>query len=251
MAIALIADAHLGGPGGPAGPMVEQLRALPASGCERLLLLGDLFHVWVGDRRYETEDIRSVVGELRRLRAAGIWVGYVEGNRDFFLDASPYADAFDLLAAEIAVECTGRRFLAVHGDGLNERDRRYRFWRWLSKSPPSRTLFRRLPGPLARKMVHGTERRLARTNFRHKSRIPDEVVRSYAQRRLREGYDVVLLGHFHEERRYRLEGGEAWILPAWYVRPQVLWLEAYASDERVAERVAEEDAQRGVEALPR
>jgi UDP-2,3-diacylglucosamine hydrolase len=222
--VALIADAHLGGPGGPGAPLAGQLRALPGLGCDRLLLLGDLFQVWVGDRRYETEDVRVVVGALRELRRAGVWVGYVEGNRDFFLDGSVYADAFDELATEIALECDGRRVLAVHGDGLNERDRRYRFWRWLSKSSPSRLLFRRLPGPVARFLVGGTERRLARTNFRHKQRIPDEVIRRYAQARLREGYDLVLLGHFHEERLYRLEGGEARILPAWYERPEVLWL---------------------------
>ncbi|HVS65900.1 MAG TPA: hypothetical protein VMT85_20630 [Thermoanaerobaculia bacterium] len=236
MSVALIADAHLGGPGGAAGPMIDQLQSLPACGCERLLLLGDLFHVWVGDPRYETADIRRVVAALRALRAAGVWIGYVEGNRDFFLDTSPYADAFDVLGTEIVLESDGLRFLAVHGDGLNDRDRRYRFWRWLSKSRPSRALFRRLPSSLARTMVHGTERRLARTNFRHKTRIPDQVIRSYAQSRLREGYDVVLLGHFHEERRYALDGGQAWILPAWYERPEVLWLDALAASQPLVEQ---------------
>jgi UDP-2,3-diacylglucosamine pyrophosphatase LpxH len=225
--VALIADAHLSGPGGPASRMVEQLRALRGQGCERLLFLGDLFHVWVGDPRYETADIGLVVAELRDLRARGLWIGYVEGNRDFFLGTSPYADAFDVLATEIALEHAGKRYLAVHGDGLNERDRRYRFWRWLSKSRPSRALFRRLPGSLARSLVHGTEQRLARTNFRHKKHIPDDVIRAYARGRLQEGYDVVLLGHFHEERRYVHDRGEAWILPAWYERPEVLWLERH------------------------
>ncbi|HVS14657.1 MAG TPA: UDP-2,3-diacylglucosamine diphosphatase [Thermoanaerobaculia bacterium] len=230
MSVALIADAHLGGPGGPAEPLAEQLRALPRQGCDRLLLLGDLFHVWVGDRRYETEEIRVVVAALRELRRAAVWIGYVEGNRDFFLAGSPYADVFDALGTELALECCGRHVLAVHGDGLNDRDRRYRFWRWLSKSGPSRALFRRLPGPLARALVGGTERRLARTNFRHKHRIPDEVIRRYAQRRLDEGYELVLLGHFHEERRYPLVGGEARILPAWYERPEVVWLSELIGD---------------------
>ena len=61
MPIALIADAHLSGPGGPAGPLVEQLRALPDQGCRRLVLMGDLFQAWVGFRSFETEDVRAVV----------------------------------------------------------------------------------------------------------------------------------------------------------------------------------------------
>ena len=36
--VALIADAHLSGPGGPAGPLVAQLRDLPGQGCSRLVL---------------------------------------------------------------------------------------------------------------------------------------------------------------------------------------------------------------------
>jgi UDP-2,3-diacylglucosamine pyrophosphatase LpxH len=218
---AIVADAHLGGPGGAAGPLLEQLRELPAAGCERLVVLGDLFHVWVGDRRYETAEITAGVAALRELRRRGVWVGYVEGNRDFFLAQSPYRDAFDELGRELALQHQGTRCLFVHGDGLNQRDVRYRFWRWLSKSGPSRFLFRRLPGTLARGIVTRTERRLGRTNFRHKSRIPDEVIASFAARRLREGYDLVLLGHFHEERTYDLPGGQARIVDAWFRDPRL------------------------------
>jgi UDP-2,3-diacylglucosamine pyrophosphatase LpxH len=219
--IAIVADAHLGGPGGSAAPLVDQLRRLPDMGCERLVILGDLFHVWVGDQRYETPEIVSAVAALRELRRRGVWIGYVEGNRDFFLARSPYRDAFDEIGLELVVQYRGRRCLFVHGDGLNSRDVRYRFWRWLSKSPPSRLLFRRLPGSLARRIVAGTERRLGRTNFRHKERIPDEVITSYAARRLREGYDLLLLGHFHEPRRYRVAGGEAQIVEAWFHEPRL------------------------------
>jgi UDP-2,3-diacylglucosamine pyrophosphatase LpxH len=219
--IAVVADAHLGGPGGAAEPLLEQLRGLMRSGCERLVVLGDLFHVWVGDQRYETPEISAMVGTLRALRRSGVWVGYVEGNRDFFLGESPYRDAFDELGRELAFRHRGVRCLFVHGDGLNQRDVRYLFWRWLSKSAPSRLLFRRLPGPLARSIVARTERRLGRTNFRHKSRIPDMVISRSAARRMREGYDLLLLGHFHEERRYPVPGGEARIVDAWFRDPRL------------------------------
>src|ERR1700681_2799297 len=93
--IALLADAHLSGAGGPAGPLVEQLAALPAAGCGRLLVMGDLFQAWVGYRRFETPDVTAMVAALRRLRERGLRIDYIEGNRDFFLAGSPYADAFD------------------------------------------------------------------------------------------------------------------------------------------------------------
>ncbi len=225
MSVALLADAHIGGPGGDAGPLVEQLEALPAH-CERLVLLGDLFQVWVGARRYETEEIRRVMGALAGLARRGVRLDYIEGNRDFFLAGSPYAGVFTSIGGELAFAVGERRYLAVHGDGLNERDRQYLFWRWLSKSVPSRWLMRHLPARLARWAVRRTEYQLARTNFRHKVRVPEEAILRYAGRRLAEGHDVLLLGHFHEERRWELPVGSVWLVDAWFRSRRIEWLPA-------------------------
>lgn len=223
-AVAIVADAHLSGPGGPAGPLVEQLAALPAQGCRRLVLMGDLFQAWVGFESFETDDVRALVAALRDLRRQGVEIDYVEGNRDFFLAGSPYADAFDRVVLETAFEVGGVRYLAVHGDGLNDLDRKYRFWRWLSKSAAVRHLVRHTPRRLAHRMVHSTEARLSRTNFKHRAALPEAAIRAYAERRLAEGYDVLLLGHFHEPRIWRVPGGEVRLLDAWFRSRAVEWL---------------------------
>jgi UDP-2,3-diacylglucosamine hydrolase len=222
--IAIIADAHLSGPGGPAGPLVAQLASLPAQGCRRLVLMGDLFQAWVGFESFETDDVRALVAALRDLRRQGVVVEYVEGNRDFFLAGGPYADAFDRVALETTFEVAGVRYLAVHGDGLNDRDRKYRFWRWLSKSAPVRLLVRCTPRRLAHRMVHSTEARLSRTNFKHRAALPEAAIRAYAAQRLAEGYDVLLLGHFHEPRIWQVPGGEVRLLDAWFRSRAVEWL---------------------------
>lgn len=224
MSIALIADAHLSGPGGPAGPLVAQLEALSGAGCRHLVLMGDLFQAWVGFRSFETPDVAAVVSALRALRNQGVRVEYVEGNRDFFLAGSPYEEAFDRVALETSFEVDGVRYLAVHGDGLNDKDWKYRFWRWLSKSAPLRFLVRSIPRGLAHRMVHSTERRLSQTNFKHRAALPEEAIRRYAERRLAEGYDVLLLGHFHEPRVWKVQGGEVRLLDAWFRSRAVEWL---------------------------
>jgi UDP-2,3-diacylglucosamine pyrophosphatase LpxH len=221
---AIIADAHVGGPGGPAGPLVAQLRELPARGCRRLVLMGDLFQAWIGFPRFETADIAAVAAALRDLRRQGIEIDYVEGNRDFFLAGSPYADAFDRVGLETSFTADGVRYLAVHGDGLNDRDWKYNFWRKLSKSAPTRFLVGHIPRALAHRMVHGTERRLSQTNFKHKAALPEEPIRRYAERRLAEGYDVLLLGHFHEPRVWQVPGGEVRLLDAWFRSRAVEWV---------------------------
>lgn len=223
MPVAVVADAHLGGPGGDAGPLVEQLEALSERDCERLVLLGDMMQAWIGFERFETDEVRELVAVLRRLRARGIPVHYVEGNRDFFLDRSPYADAFATLGTEYAFTTDGVRYLVVHGDGLDERDRQYHLWRKLSKSALSRLVVGRIPHRFAQRLVRSTEARLSYTNMKHKREIPEDVVRRYGERRLAEGYDVLLLGHFHEPRRYEVPGGEVRILDAWFHSHRVEW----------------------------
>jgi UDP-2,3-diacylglucosamine pyrophosphatase LpxH len=149
---------------------------------------------------------------------------YVEGNRDFFLARGGYRDAFDSVGDEIAFASGGVRYLCVHGDGLNDRDRQYLAWRWLSKSAPVRAVIRHLPKRLVLPLVTSTERRLSGTNFKHKARVPEAPIRRYAERRLAEGHDVLLLGHFHEPHVWRVTGGEIRLLDAWFHGRQMEWL---------------------------
>jgi len=228
MAVAIVADAHVGGPGGPVEPLLEQLDGLVAEGTrkpERVVLLGDLFQVWVGFDQYETPEIRRFLDLVARVRAAGVPVHYIEGNRDFFLTRGRASRrAFDSIGGELAFETAGLRYLAVHGDGLNDRDRQYLAWRWLSKSAPSRVVLRHLPRSVVGRFVRSTERRLTGTNFKHKARIPEEAIRRYGAKRLAEGHDVLLLGHFHEARTWRVTGGEIRLLEAWFSSRRVEWV---------------------------
>jgi len=224
MAVAILADAHLGGPGGEPEPLLAQLREIRERGAERLVLLGDLFQVWVGFARYETPAVRRFVAEVQAVRAAGIPVHYIEGNRDFFLAAGPYRETFDSIGDELAFESGRLRYLAVHGDGLNDRDRQYLAWRWLSKSPPSRFALAHVPRRLVGRFVAATERRLTDTNFKHKARIPEAAIRRWGERRIGEGHDVVLLGHFHQPCTLQVQGGEIRLLDAWFRSRRVEWV---------------------------
>ncbi len=233
--VALVADAHLGGYGGAADRLVDQLERLPEEGCGRLVLLGDIFHVWVGARQFETAEIRRVHRVFQELAAAGIRLDYVEGNRDFFLADSPYAEPFETISTEVAIESGGRRYLALHGDGINRSDRQYLFWRWLSKSALSRFLILHTPASIADWALNRTEASLARTNFEHRQRIPQEAIRRFAERELERGFDEIVLGHYHQPLTLRVDGGTVRILDAWFESQRVEWLDQLEA-ERDPER---------------
>jgi UDP-2,3-diacylglucosamine hydrolase len=222
MAIAVIADCHVGGEGGAVDPLVAQLDALAPGSCERLVLLGDVFLAWMGLRRFETPQIRLFLDAVGRLRRRGVPVTYIEGNRDFYL-RSTYGDDFDGIVDRFAFEAGGRRFLAVHGDGLDPTDRQYRFWRFLSKNPVSRLVARLVPTSLGQRIVERTERRLAETNFRHKIRVPEAALVAFARRELAAGCDTVLYGHYHDPQVWTLPQGEVRVLEAWFHERRIHW----------------------------
>ena len=214
-AVAVFADAHLGQVEGDADDFLAALEGVRRDGVRTVVLLGDIFHYFFGDPRLETPVHRRVIDAWRGLKASGVAVRYVEGNRDFFLEGSPLADAFSKYGVTDGLAVGGKTFAFVHGDRVNTADLPYRFWRVVSKNPVSRALLKVVPGPMARAIVAKTEARLYRSNFRHKCVLPEEALLAEARRAQAAGYDQVLVGHFHVARVLSSPGGVAQVLPAW------------------------------------
>ena len=213
--MAVFADAHLGQVEGDVDDFLAALDEVVGRGFRTVVLLGDIFHYFIGSGKLETPLIRRVVSAWDGLAAKGVELRYVEGNRDFFLRGTRWARAFAACGDTDGLQVGSRRFAFVHGDRINTRDLPYRFWRRLSKNPVSRAALALIPGPLARAIVVRTEARLYRTNFRHKRVLPDRELVREAVRVRAAGYDELLVGHFHVERLYEEEGALARILPAW------------------------------------
>lgn len=211
--IAVLADSHLGPSPAAVEPFRRALGQMRSRGAGALYLLGDVFHYLVADRKFSTPGLALFLESIREFRAAGGRVVYVEGNRDFFLRGSYLEPEFDAVAERATFRSGPVSFFLTHGDTINARDWPYRFWRFVSKSRVSWLVMKLLPASAANRIVASMERRLADTNFRHKSRLPVEMIERFARRRRAEGYDVVLLGHFHEAWRGAWDGAAAEIVP--------------------------------------
>ncbi len=213
--VAVFADAHLGQAEGDGDDFLAALQDVAARGFGTIVLLGDIFHYFIGSAKLETPLIRKVLSGWDELAKRGLSLRYIEGNRDFFLRGTRWARAFVAYGDTDGLLVGGRRYAFVHGDRVNTRDLPYRFWRHVSKNAGSRAALELIPGPLARRIVQKTEARLYRTNFRHKRTLPEAELRREGDRARAAGYDELLVGHFHVERLYEGDGVVTRILPAW------------------------------------
>jgi UDP-2,3-diacylglucosamine hydrolase len=186
----------------------------------RIVFMGDLFNVWIAGGGLEPPHQAAVVERMRGLRRRGIVVHYLEGNRDYWVGRHHTGTAVDEASTEGLVEHVGgHRIWAAHGDLVNVEDRQYRAWRRLSRSAPVGLVFRLLPSSRRVRAAESIERRMRGTNLEYKRDFPERLVSEYARCRFDEGYDVVVLGHFHVERDIEVDGerasGRVLVLPEW------------------------------------
>jgi UDP-2,3-diacylglucosamine hydrolase len=216
--VLIVADAHLGSTPGDVEAFVAFLDGEPAAG--HLVLLGDLFDLWIGAPRLQTPAHLRVLEALRRRRTRGARLWYVEGNRDYFLGRAFCPDPFERVAVEaLELDIGGARARFEHGDRINTADRGYQRWRRFSRSAPVRGAFAALPARVAARLSAWLERRMRATNLPHRAHFPEDLCRARATRVFEAGFDRFFLGHFHRGWDWRARSGErscrAVVVPAW------------------------------------
>lgn len=224
--IYVIGDSHIGLSDGDELKMVAWLDRLAQRNPRALYLNGDVFHYYIGDPKFITSSVTSFFSKLRELRDRGIEIHYVEGNRDFFLENSIAEKSVTSITKEALITAGAKRFLVVHGDMVNDRDYPYRFWRVASKNPITRLGVRMLPQKFARNFVDKAEAKMRMSNFKHKTRIPVELIEAYGRRRSREGIDQVVFGHFHHKLIVPAGDATVTVLPAWFDGGEALVIDA-------------------------
>jgi len=215
--IYVIGDSHIGLADGHEKAINAWLDRLVALEPGALYLNGDLFHYLIAHPKFKTSSVEKVMTKFREVVAGGTPIHYVEGNRDFFLKGSFVENAVTDIGMEYAVPAAGKRYLIVHGDMINDHDWQYRFWRRASKNPVTKLGVSMIPRKIARNFVDSVEARLSRSNFKHKSRIPVELMEAYGRKRAQEGFTHVVFGHFHN--KLVLPAGDGMtvtVLPPWY-----------------------------------
>lgn len=226
----VIADLHLDVEDGPSLDAFEEFLGR-AAGAPRLVILGDLFEVWVGPAQTRTAGGRRVLGALARCAAGGTRVDVIPGNRDFLLDEHfERASGGRVRRAGLLGRLPGaepsapqeeipgtpgdrpERVLLIHGDELATRDRAYQRLRRVLRSRPLTWLAPRLP--LFVSLAIARRLRRASTRAVQAKPAPEKALQPTAGAELAglHGAGVVVCGHAHEFRDEALPGGGRWVV---------------------------------------
>lgn len=112
------------------------------SPADAIILLGDIFEVWVGDdvldeRIHGQSSFESRCAELLRQACAQRPVFFMHGNRDFLVGTHfAQRTGVQLLADPCTLNWHGQRIVLSHGDALCLDDVEYQQFRTISRSQP-------------------------------------------------------------------------------------------------------------------
>ena len=217
-----IADAHLG-QGTPDSNRARERDLLAffdrvASERAALYVNGDLFDFWFEYGHAIPKRYVRVLQALGELRRRGLPVTYVGGNHDFWIGnylARELDVAFTDESLTLAIQ--GRKIFLAHGDGIGPGDHGYKLLRKVLRNPIARGLFRwvhpDLGIPLATAVSHSSRHHAPRV-----ARTEAMYVEQLARPWLSQGYDAVVMGHFHRPLHHKGADGEFLILGDWLTR---------------------------------
>lgn len=192
--------------GDPAWPVFLQwLEAFRRDGVPNLVLLGDIFNVWIGLPGAMTLEQEKLLRILTSLVSEGKRIVYLLGNRDYFLEGA--LDHAGVLARERwELEADSKRIRFEHGDLINHSDNNYLRWRLFSRSATLRSLVEHLSAGFQRRLAEKLEEGMTGTNLAYKNYEPSDELRLWAGELKESKIDRVVLGHFHIDAARRIEG---------------------------------------------
>ena len=202
----LISDLHLQA-GEPATFEAWQgyLQTTPA---DALIILGDLFEVWVGDDSLDSAGFEAQCAELLRRAAQRLPVFFVHGNRDFLVGPAFAARCgFTLLDDPTVLVLHGQRWLLSHGDILCLEDTEYLRFRAQVRTPEWQAAF--LARPLEERRALARSMRVqSEDRKRNPSTIWADVDTAAARNWLQQANAHTLVhGHTHRPADHDLGDG--------------------------------------------
>lgn len=220
-------DFHFGIPNA-AGSLAREKRVVAwldriSTDAYAVFLQGDLFDAWIEYEKVVPRGFVRFLGKLAEMSDRGIRIVIFTGNHDLWMT--------DYLQKEIGAEVhhnlqayvmNGKRFLLGHGDGVSEKEGRYKAMKAVFKNPLGQRIYRFLHPSLGLGLAQFFSSRGLKHREAGEALKPDadEFQWQFAEQVLaKEHFDFILFGHRHIAQYRNIGQGVIFInLGDWFKR---------------------------------
>ncbi len=216
----LASDIHLGADNPATAQRFFQFLDQASAQAGALLLLGDIFDVWIGDdwTKQSPQWLSEALTHLKRVSTrCPLWIG--RGNRDFLIGRQ-LAETIgaQLLEPQVVLDIAGNRYLLAHGDEFCTNDRAYQRFRrivrnrWVQKAYLSLSLNTRA------KIAQKARQQSMQTQISANQSNIDVCEQTIARLLAREKLTAIIHGHTHRPNHHQPTAVcpfDRWVLPDW------------------------------------
>jgi UDP-2,3-diacylglucosamine hydrolase len=186
-------------------------------GADALYVLGDLFHMWLGDALIDENELaKRAIASFAQISRANTKICFQHGNRDFLLDRQFFtAASIELLAEQTIISLGSDRALLLHGDELCTDDHSYQRARRVLRSKLFLAFANALPFWLRHKIAERIRRaskaHLARTSMNILDANRGAIDAMFAKHNV----SLMIHGHTHRPIDETLNGKRRIVLSDW------------------------------------
>jgi UDP-2,3-diacylglucosamine hydrolase len=178
--------------------------------CERLFILGDLFDYWFEYNTVVPKFHIRVLAALAALAERGVQIDYLIGNHDFghrtFFEEEL---GIRIHKTDLSITLHDKRFYLAHGDGKAFNDTGYILLRSILRNPLALWLWKWIHPDVGVGLAASVSRKSRAYTSEKSYGNERDGLECFAEQKIKEGYDFVLMGHLHKPLVKRFAGEEA------------------------------------------
>ncbi len=180
------------------------------SDCTHLIIVGDLFDYWFEYKTVVPKYFYRTLAALDSLQRSGIRIDYLMGNHDFghytFFETEL---GIPIQKGDMELTLFDKRFYIAHGDGKAYNDTGYLILRAILRNRFAQFCYRLLHPDIGIGMASRTSQG-SRAYTDKKEYGTKDGLADFAEKKIAEGFDYVIMGHRHLASMRQCGGG-------WYV----------------------------------
>lgn len=178
--------------------------------CEHLFIVGDLFDYWFEYKTVVPKYFYRTLSALDSLRQSGIRIDYLMGNHDFGHNTFFENElGIPIHKGDMEITLFDKRFYIAHGDGKAYNDTGYIILRAILRNRVAQFCYRLLHPDIGIGMAARTSQG-SRAYTDKKEYGTKDGLADFAEKKIGEGFDYVIMGHRHLASMRQCGGG-------WYV----------------------------------